>query len=92
MPNPYQVEHDVLIDAIRRDQPHNEVDYAAASTMTAIMGRMASYSGQMVDWETAFNSTLRLGPEKCAFDAPAPVVADASGNYPVAIPGVTKAF
>jgi myo-inositol 2-dehydrogenase / D-chiro-inositol 1-dehydrogenase len=60
--------------------------------MTGIMGRMASYSGQMVHLETAFNSALRLGPEKYAFDAPAPVVADASGNYPVPVPGITKAF
>jgi predicted dehydrogenase len=89
---PYQVEHDVLIEAIRSNQPHNEVDYAAMSNMTGIMGRMASYSGQLVDWETAFNSTLRLGPEKYAFDAPAPVVADANGNYQVPIPGITKAF
>ena len=44
--NPYQVEHDVLMEAIRRNQPHNEVDYAAMSNMTGIMGRMASYSGQ----------------------------------------------
>ncbi len=88
----YQVEHDVLIDAIRRNQPHNEVDYAAKSNMTGIMGRMASYSGQSVDWKTAFNSTLRLGPEKYAFDAPAPVVADAGGNYQVPVPGITKAF
>ena len=90
--NPYQVEHDVLFDAIRNNRPQNEVDIAATSTMPAIMGRMASYSGQMVDWNTAFNSTLRLGPEKYAFDAPAPVTAGADGNYPVPIPGVTKAF
>jgi myo-inositol 2-dehydrogenase / D-chiro-inositol 1-dehydrogenase len=92
VPNPYQVEHDVLMEAIRRNEAHNEVDYAATSTMTAIMGRMATYSGQMVDWNTAFNSKLRLGPDKYAFDAPAPVVADASGVYPVAIPGITKVF
>ena len=90
--NRYQVEHDVLIEAIRRNQPHHEVDYAAASNMTGIMGRMASYSGQRVSLETAFNSTLRLGPEKYAFDAPAPVLADANGNYQVPIPGITKAF
>jgi predicted dehydrogenase len=88
--NPYQVEHDVLIDAIRRNQPHNEVDYAAMSTMTAIMGRMASYSGQMIKWDAAINSPQQLGPEKCSFDSPPPVMADANGNYPVAIPGVTK--
>lgn len=92
MPNPYQVEHDVLIDAVRRDRPHNEVDAAAASTMTAIMGRMASYSGKVVDRDTAFRSTVRLGPETYAFDAPAPVIADARGNYPVPMPGITKAF
>jgi myo-inositol 2-dehydrogenase / D-chiro-inositol 1-dehydrogenase len=92
MANPYQVEHDVLIDAIRRDRPHNEVDDAAASTLTAIMGRMASYSGKVVDWNTALNSTLRLGPEKYSLDAPAPVVADATGKYPVAVPGVSKVF
>ena len=38
----------MLMQAIRRDQPHNEVDYAAKSTMTAIMGRMASYSGKAI--------------------------------------------
>jgi predicted dehydrogenase len=91
-PNPYQVEHDVLIDAIRNNREHNEVETAAKSTMTAIMGRMASYSGQMVDWDTAFNSTLHLGPEQYALDAQAPVVADAKGRYPVALPGVTKVF
>ena len=92
VPNPYQVEHDVLIGAIRRNQPHNEVDYAATSTMTAIMGRMASYSGQMVDWETAINSKLHLGPDRYALDATPPVAADAAGVYPVAVPGMTKAF
>jgi myo-inositol 2-dehydrogenase / D-chiro-inositol 1-dehydrogenase len=90
--NPYQVEHDVLFDAIRNDRPHNEVDYAATSTMTAIMGRMASYSGQLVRWEAAIGSPVRLGPMKCDFDTPAPVIADAQGKYPLAIPGVTKVF
>jgi hypothetical protein len=90
--NPYQVEHDVLFDAIRKNREHNEVDHAARSTMTAILGRMASYSGQLIDWETALNSNVRLGPESWSFDAPAPVIADATGNYPVAIPGVTKVF
>jgi len=90
--NPYQVEHDVLFDAIRKDRPHNEVDHAAKSTMTAILGRMASYSGQWIEWETALQSNVRLGPESWSFDGAAPVIADATGNYPVAIPGVTKVF
>ncbi len=92
MPNPYQVEHDVLADAIRRDKPHNEVEQAAAATMVGIMGRMASYSGQSVTWEQAVNSKLVLGPDHYAFDATPPSLPDASGLYPVAMPGVTKAF
>ena len=89
-PNPYQVEHDVLMDAIRNDRSHNETEYAAISTMTAIMGRMASYSGQMITWEDAMKSNVSLAPEKYALDATPPVVADENGLYPVAMPGITK--
>lgn len=90
IPNPYQVELDVLVDAVRQDKPHNEVQYGAMSTMTAIMGRMASYSGQVVGWDEAFQSTLCLAPDRYAFDATPPVVADKNDVYPTAIPGVTK--
>jgi predicted dehydrogenase len=90
MPNPYQLEHDVLVDAIRGDKPHNEVDHAATATLVGIMGRMAAYSGQMVAWEQVINSKAALLPERYAFDASPPVAADAAGRYPVAIPGVTK--
>lgn len=89
-PNPYQVELDVLMGAIRNDKPHNETEYGAISTMTAILGRMASYSGQMVRWEQAINSNVSLAPQRYAFDAIPPVVADENGYYPVAMPGVTK--
>jgi hypothetical protein len=92
VPNPYQVEWDVLMDAIRNNKPHNEAEYGAISTMTTILGRMAADSGQMITWDEGINSKLRLGPEKYAFDAPAPVVPDAKGTYPVAMPGVSKAF
>ncbi|NLZ01919.1 MAG: dehydrogenase, partial [Pirellulaceae bacterium] len=76
--------------AIRRSRSHNEVDYAAMSTMTAILGRMASYSGQMINWDDAVQSPIRLAPGEYAFDAAPPVVAGADGRYPVAVPGVTK--
>lgn len=87
--NPYQIEHDVLIDAIRNDKPHNETEYAAISTMTAILGRMATYSGQMITWDDAMKSNVSLAPEVYALDAAPPVMADANGQYPVAMPGVT---
>jgi hypothetical protein len=62
------------------------------TTMTAIMGRMATYSGKLVEWDEAFNSNLQLMPETVSWDMPPPVVPDAEGNYPVAMPGRTKAI
>ncbi len=72
MPNPYQIEHDVLMDAIRRDKPHNEVEHAAAATLVGIMGRAASYFGQKITWEQVMNSQAALAPERYAFDAGLP--------------------
>jgi hypothetical protein len=89
-PNPYQVEHDVLADAIRNDKPHNEADYGATATMTAIMGRMATYSGKLVTWDEAYHSQVALAPDRYDWDATPPVVPDADGVYPCAMPGVTK--
>ncbi len=88
--NPYQAEQDALIDAICNDKPYNEVEYAATTTMTGILGRMASYSGQMMRWDEAMDSTVSLAPSAYAFDATPPVVADTGGHYPVATPGATK--
>ena len=91
-PNPYQVEHDLLFDAVRNDKPHNETEYGAMSTMVAIMGRMATYSGKVVAWDQAYNSQLVLAPDRYDWDGTPPVVPDADGVYPCAMPGVTKAF
>ena len=88
--NPYQTEWDALVEAIRKGTPYNEVDYAALSTMTAILGRMASYSGQLLRWEEALNARTRLAPEKYALDARPSVAADNTGRYPVALPGLTQ--
>jgi predicted dehydrogenase len=91
-PNAYQVEHDVLFEAIRNDRPHNEAVYGAKSTMTAILGRMATYSGKEVTWDEAFNSTLDLSPSDYTWDATPSILPDANGVYPAAMPGVTKAL
>ena len=79
------------MEAIRNDTPYNELEIAAGSTMMAIMGRMATYSGKVIEWDEAINSKLQLMPEKVTWDMPPPVVPDADGNYPVAIPGHTQA-
>jgi predicted dehydrogenase len=80
--NMYQVEHDDLFAGIRAGKPLNNGEYMAMSTLLAIMGRMASYTGKEITWEQALNSQQDLSPEKYAWGA-APKVE-------IAIPGVTK--
>lgn len=88
--NPYQVEHDRLFEAIRKDLPFNEAEQGALSTMTAILGRMATYSGKVVTWDDAFKSQLSLAPKTYDFDATPPVLPGPDGIYPCAVPGATK--
>lgn len=75
--NPYVVEHHDLIASILSGKPYNEGEYGALSTMTAIFGRMCTYSGKMISWEEALNSQISLAPKQYAWDAapPTPVVA-----------------
>lgn len=87
--NPYQVEWDVLIDAVANDKPHNEAVYAAHSTMTAILGRMATYSGTKINFADALNSKRVMTTDAEDWAAAAPVEAQADGAYQIPIPGVT---
>ncbi|MEM8945193.1 MAG: Gfo/Idh/MocA family oxidoreductase [Planctomycetota bacterium] len=87
--DPYQREHDDLFAAIRGGNPYNETEYGAKSTMTSILGRMATYSGKSVSWDDAINSNIDLSPAKYAFDAEPPVLPDKDGSYPVPVPGTT---
>lgn len=77
--DPYQVEHDDLFASIRSGEVRNEGRYVAESTLTAIMGRMATYSGRSVTWEEALQSEERLGPTQYEFG---PLAVD-----PVPMPG-----
>ena len=92
--NSYDHEHELLFEAIRKDLPYNETERCAYAAMTGILGRMAAESGKEVTWETAMASDLVLAPglEDLAMDSEPPVKPDADGNYPVAMPGFTKAF
>jgi predicted dehydrogenase len=78
----YQNEHDELFASIRSGKPINNGDYMCKSTLMAIMGRMATYTGQVITWDMAMNSQENLMPEKLEF-GPLAVA-------PVAQPGVTK--
>jgi myo-inositol 2-dehydrogenase / D-chiro-inositol 1-dehydrogenase len=85
--NPYQQEHDDFFAAIRADRPYHEADYGARSTLTAIMGRMAAYSGKLVTWEEAVNSELRLAPDITSLEDAPPVTPDGNGLYEIPLPG-----
>lgn len=90
--DPYQIEHDELFAAIAKGEyKFQDAENGAKSTLTALMGRMATYSGKMVKWEEALNSNIDLFPEKLAWDAKPKVLPNADGFYPIAVPGKTVA-
>jgi myo-inositol 2-dehydrogenase / D-chiro-inositol 1-dehydrogenase len=82
-PNPHQAEHAALLDAIRRDLPHNETEYSATSSMMSILGRMAAYDGREVTWDEAIRSQEAFVPERYAWDADPPTLPDKFGDYEV---------
>ncbi len=91
--NPYQSEHDELFAAIAKGEyKFADAENGAKSTMTAILGRMATYSGQIIEWDAALMSGLSLQPAEYSWDAKMPLNPDSNGLYPVAVPGVTKYF
>ncbi|MFT4685468.1 MAG: putative dehydrogenase [Neolewinella sp.] len=92
-PNPYQVEHDLFFAAIAKGEyKYSDAENGAQATMTAILGRMATYSGQIVNWDDALASDLDLAPTKYDFNAPPPVLPMENGFYPVPVPGKTKVW
>ena len=89
-PNAYQVEHDELHDAIRRDVPLNNAYYGTTSSFSAVLGRMATYSGKVQNFEKALALPYRTMPENITWDSTPPVVPDAEGNYPLPMPASFK--
>ncbi len=89
--NPYQVEHDLLFEAVAKGEyKYADAENGAKATMTSILGRMATYSGQTIEWDDAINSTIDLSPAKYDWNANPQVMPDADGRYPIPVPGVTK--
>jgi predicted dehydrogenase len=81
-PNMYEQEHRAMFAAIRSANPINNGVYMATSTMLAVMGRMAAYTGQTLTWEQCLNSAEDLSPPKYEWGDLAVA--------PVAMPGLTK--
>jgi predicted dehydrogenase len=84
--SPHQREITLLFDAIRQDKP------SAKAAMAGILGRMAAESGKKITWEQALASNVELAPglDNYTMESKAPVMPDAQGRYPVAMPGQTK--
>jgi predicted dehydrogenase len=90
--NPYQIEWDDLIDAIRNDKPYNEVERGAEASLITSMGRMAAHTGQVITRDQMLNCEHEFAPEvdKLTLDSPSPLQADDSGMYPIPLPGISK--
>ena len=89
-PNPYQVEHDKLFQSIREGGVISDTENGAKSTMSAILGRMATYTGKKITWDQAINSKEILVPDNLSWNSEAPTLPDSNGNYKIAVPGKTK--
>jgi predicted dehydrogenase len=88
--NPYQVEHDDLFASIRAGKPLNEGENGAISTMTAIYGRLCTYSGKVIEWKDALASNVSLQPKDYDFKSNPPVMPNADGSYAIAVPGLSR--
>jgi predicted dehydrogenase len=89
-PDPYQVEWDRLVLAIRKDTPHNEARRGAEASLVTAMGRMAAHTGRVITYEEILNHEHEFAPDvdKLALDSAAPLQASQDGKYPVPQPGI----
>lgn len=88
----YQNEWDDLVDAIRDDQPYNEVDRGVTVSLVTSMGRMAAHTGQVITYDQILNSEHEMAPglDKLTMNSPAPLKSNSKGRYPVPQPGIVK--
>ncbi len=90
----YTKEHVDLVNAIRKGEKLNDGWHGATSSFTAVLGRMATYSGQVVKWDEA----VEKGPSEmpaiaqASFEMDPPVMPDKDSKYPIALPGTYKAY
>jgi predicted dehydrogenase len=91
-PNPYHAEWQLLLDAIRQDKPHNEARRAGEAEVAALMGRMATHTGQYLTREQVLKSDFQFvrDIDNMTFETPAPIHAGQEGIYPAPQPGITK--
>lgn len=90
--DPYQLEWDDLLEAIKKDKPYNEATRGAQASLVTSMGRMSCHTGQVVTYDQILNGDHEFAPDidKLTLGGPAPLLADANGKYPVPEPGKNK--
>src|SRR5262249_47665003 len=91
-PNPYQLEWDHLIAAIRQDKPYNEARRGAEASPGTTMGRMAAHAAQAVPWDDILTCEHESAPyvDQLTLDGPAPIHAGPDGKYPMPQPGIVR--
>ena len=91
-PNPYVVEWEDLLDAVRHDKPYNEVKRGAESSLVSSMGRMAAHTGQVITFDQILHHDHEFAPQvdTLTSESPAPLQPNGQGKYPVPQPGITK--
>ncbi len=93
-PNPYQLEWDHLIQAIREDKPYNEVERGVIASVVTSMGRMAAHTGQKVTYNDMLNHDHEFAPDLSGLtlNGTSPLPANADGTYPIPMPGILKNY
>ena len=88
--NPYQLEWNDLLQAIRKDEKYNEVERGVMASAVTSMGRMAAHTGQLITFDEFMEVEHEFAPDiaKMTMDSDAPVMANAEGKYPVPMPGL----
>jgi len=93
-PDPYQLEWEHLMAAIRSDTPYNEAKRGAEASLVTSMGRMACHTGQVITYEQILNHDQEFAPtiDKLTMDSPAPLAMLPGGKYPIPMPGLSKKY
>jgi predicted dehydrogenase len=91
-PNPYQMEWDDLIAAIRDNKPYNETERGTEASLQCVLGRMAAHTGQVITRDEVLKVDHEFAPNADALtlDSPSPLAADSDGKYPIPQPGRLK--
>ncbi len=88
--DPYQNEWNDLVDAIRNDEPYNEVQRGVEASLVTSMGRMAAHCGKTISYDDILNGEHEFAPglDKITMDSPAPLQPGPDGRYPIPQPGL----